>query len=162
MMKVSIVLIAICCALSGCGKDDNPKTYSFKDQDITGKIGNSSWSMLSGYAHSEISGEDTFVYITCNNTTSIDPCSSYPSDYHVFFTLPLKTGLYVLGYDAQNPFLGWSVTLFNIDAETNSIADVGAVEIISVSETQITGRIDASADELNFVNGNFTVTICDE
>ena len=53
-----------------------------------------------------------------------------------------------------------TVTLFDDEEVMNVIATEGAVEITSVTDTHVTGRIDARADEDNFINGNFTVPLC--
>src|SRR5690606_40977769 len=52
------------------------------------------------------------------------------------------------------------VTLFDDEEVMNVIATEGAVEITSVTDTHVTGRIDARADEDNFISGNFTVALC--
>jgi hypothetical protein len=36
----------------------------------------------------------------------------------------------------------------------------GAIEITNVSSTSVSGRIDAYADDNNYINGNFEVLIC--
>jgi hypothetical protein len=52
------------------------------------------------------------------------------------------------------------VNLFEEEGYVNNLASTGAVEILSISETQVSGRIDARIDDESFVNGNFTVNIC--
>jgi hypothetical protein len=52
-----------------------------------------------------------------------------------------------------------SVTITTASGST-IIAKRGAVEILGISNTTVSSRIDAYADDQNVVNGNFEVLIC--
>ena len=79
-----------------------------------------------------------------------------------FFSVPNEVGIYKLKLNL-NCFTcadNFTVTLFEKDGSMNFIATDGAVEILTISDTQVSGRIDARYDGNTFVNGNFTVSIC--
>lgn len=77
----------------------------------------------------------------------------------MFFTVPNEVGLYKLSFDLGS-FSGQTVTLFDQQTVLNTIATTGAIEILTITDTEVTGRVDARADKDNFVNGNFTVSFC--
>lgn len=87
-------------------------------------------------------------------------CDIMPDGDRVFFTLPSNTGVHLLKFDFNDLEGSRTVTLFDDEEVMNVIATEGAVEITSVTDTHVTGRIDARADEDNFINGNFTVPLC--
>jgi hypothetical protein len=160
MKKLAIMFFAFALLLVNCKKDDDSPSYSFKDQTLSGKIGGTAWSMLSGYASYSVSGQDTTVSFTCYNFASDSPCSATATGDEVSFSLPKKVGVYTLKLDWSDLGNNRTVILFERDSYMNNIASEGAVEIISISDTQIKGRIDATSDTDNTVNGNFTVSLC--
>jgi len=86
-----------------------------------------------------------------------DPCNQFFFDQEqIFFSIPNQVGLYQLDFQTQ------TVTFF-VPPGTNFIAAEGAVEILSIDSTNgiVTGRMDVTANENTFANGNFTLTFCD-
>lgn len=146
--------------LLACGDDEDPKSsYSFKDQDVSGEIEGDSWTYADGYVEeSEFDGEEVLdITLTLEQDGSV--CDIFTEGDRVFFFVPKAVGVYKLSFDL-NSFDGQTVTLFDEEETLNTIATEGAIEILSISETEVTGRIDARSDGNNHVNGNFTVSFC--
>lgn len=146
-----------------CKKDDpDPASYSFIDQNAQGKIGNENWEVQNGFADAEPS--DNTLRLTMVQTTGVDGCSIMPDGNQVFFYVPKAIGVYKLNFDINN----WeseenqTVTLYRDSDGMNFIASKGAIEILSISDNLVTGRMDARAESEDdtFVNGNFSLTIC--
>lgn len=79
----------------------------------------------------------------------------------VFFSIPNEEGLYKLKFDFNGSASdNQTVTIFQEDGFFNCIAAEGAVEITTISETGVTGKIDARCDAGFFINGNFSVNFC--
>lgn len=83
-----------------------------------------------------------------------------PKVIRCFFDVQAAPGLYPLKWDMGSPSDIQTVTLLEVDGFVNHIATEGAIEILIITDTAITGRIDAHLDGDNTVNGNFTVDIC--
>lgn len=156
MIRSAFVLL-MTSVLFSCGGDDDDKKYSFKDRDLSGKIGGSPWAYADGY--SDISSGTASITLTLAQDE--EGCSiGFAEGNQVFFDVPAETGLYLLKFDLSGSTDNQTVTLLEIDGFVNNIATEGAIEILSITETTITGRIDAHIDGDNTVNGNFAVTIC--
>ncbi|SKC55365.1 hypothetical protein [Ohtaekwangia koreensis] len=162
MKKNFLFLSMLSIAAFSCKEDVEDPAYNFKEQNLTGKIDNTDWAYQTGYASQDGSNSEGTIYITLVQGHTGEGCSTWPEGDHVFFTLPNATGLYKLKFDFNN----WDaednqiVTLFDQESTTNNFATEGAVEITEITSTQISGRIDARSEDDTFVNGNFTVTIC--
>jgi hypothetical protein len=161
MYKKLLFVIVLVIALAACKKDDTFTNYNFKDQVLSGKIANSPWTMGSGYGHIWVSNNDTSIIITIFDSYFDDPCNIETGSDEIFFAVPKKVGLYSVVYNPQDPQLDHSVIFRVWDGDSNYYASDGAIEIVMVNDTIISGRMDARCDESNFVNGNFKVKICD-
>ena len=158
VMITLVTFIAI--SLSSCGDDAKP-SYNFHDQDVSGKIGNLAWEYADGYATIYGEDEDATLSISLFLAQTDQGCNVFiPEGDEVFFSLPLKTGLYKLKFNLSDMENSRTVTLFEDGTTTNHIASEGAVEITSISETQLSGKIDARVNKENSVNGKFSVSIC--
>ncbi|MEP5613312.1 MAG: hypothetical protein ABJP45_13755 [Cyclobacteriaceae bacterium] len=149
--------------LMSCSKDDESDgpSYDFVNQNAQGTIDGISFTFAAGTAEKSNDGEDLSVdfYDITEELTDVCDFFGLGESVTVFFTIPNAVGLYELSFDLSS-FDGRTVTLFNPDTFLNIISSEGAVEILSITETQVTGRIDARADD-SFVNGNFTLEICE-
>lgn len=155
MNKHILVLLAMITLLS-CGGDDDKK-YKFKDQNLSGKIGGSAWTFADGY--SDIDGGMADITLTLEQDG--EGCDmGMPEGNRVFFYVPAAPGLYPLQWDMGSSSDIQTVTLLEVDGYINHIATEGAIEILTITETAITGRIDAHLDGDNTINGNFAVDIC--
>ena len=165
--------VILSCVLIGCDfsvdeddENDNNNNnggtdyeYDFQNQDLQGEIEGEVWVYRAGTA--EISFFD-------NTKLSIDIYDVEPEggdacEFGVFslgsdvvlFSVPNEVGLYELG----SPH---TVTLFESDTYMNYIATDGAVEILTIDSTAVTGRMDVAYDSDNHMNGNFTLTFCSD
>jgi hypothetical protein len=153
--------IALCLfLLFSCSKDSEAPAYDFKDQELAGVIEGQEWAYGDGYADITGEGSDAKLHITLVLPTESEGCDIMPEGDRVFFSVPKGTGLHVLKLDLDNLEVSRTVTLFDSEETMNVIATKGAVEITSITDTEITGRIDARGDDVNFVNGNFSVPLC--
>lgn len=146
--------------LFSCSKDSESPAYDFKDQELSGFIEGVNWMYGDGYATTTGEGATSKMHITLVLPSEDEGCDIMPEGDRVFFSFPLQAGIHVLKLDFNDVENSRTVTLFDSEEVMNVIATEGAVEITSITETHITGRIDARADEDNFVNGNFSVPLC--
>jgi len=148
----AVVLVVIAMA---CGKDDPAPSYAFKAQIAAGKIENVSWTFVEGKA--EDNGDDLSIDLMLEQTEA--PCDIFGlgEGDMVFFTIPDAVGLYELSISSNN---SQTATLFDEDDFVNVIAVKGAIEILTITATEVTGRVDLQSDNENYINGNFTVTLC--
>jgi hypothetical protein len=143
-------------------KDDEEPSYSFKNQDASGKIGNVAWTYQDGRATIDGSGADARLNISLiiAQQSGDQGCDIFQIEGdEVFFGVPAVVGLYKLSFNL-NSGTGQTATLFDDEETFNHIAAEGAIEILTITATQVTGRIDARGDQENTVNGNFEVDIC--
>lgn len=161
LVCIVVVLFLVLFACDGDGGG-----YNFIDQDLKGMIDGVSWTYEgteNGGRGAEDFSEKLSIQIYSVAAGGTGPCDFLPfpvGSRKVLFTIPVPpdsaVGLYELGWD-----VGQTVTL-NFDGSSNTICSEGAVEILSVDigGGLITGRMDATFDADNSVNGNFTVTYC--
>lgn len=153
--------IALCLLLLlSCSKDEEAPSYNFKDQALAGAIEGVDWTYGNGYANITGDASAEKLHVTLVLPTENEGCDIMPEGDMVFFSLPKLLGVQVLRLDFDNLENSRTVTLYDSEEIMNVIATEGAVEITSVTDTEVTGRIDARADDVNFVNGNFTVPLC--
>lgn len=149
------LLIVLTASLVSCkdDDDDDKPSYSFKDQEAQGKIGNESWTYTDGYATN-----DQFFVINLTLDEGETGCGiSDPKKDRVSFIAEFETKVYQLGTGSTV----YTVTLTDAEnLQDQHISIEGAIEITSVTDTHVSGKLDARFDEENFINGNFTVPIC--
>lgn len=155
-----LTLLSFTLLTLACSDDDEGPAYEFKDQVIQGQINGKPWSFVEGSA--EISPfDDSDLSIELGAEDLEDPCDIFGSSgLRVFFTITNKVGLTELNFSFEEG--GQTVTLFDPEGTLNIIATTGAVEILSISNTEVSGRIDAryEGDSGDGVNGSFTVPFC--
>ena len=157
------MLIFAMLATFSCKDDDGEGTHhNFKNQDASGKIANVSWSYQDGYASIYDVGDSKRIEVRLVLAQTMTGCdiSSFAEGDQVFFDLPTVVGVYKLVLDWTPTVNSNTATLLDTEEAEWYIATIGAIEILSISDTEVSGRIDAKADDKNFVNGNFTVSIC--
>lgn len=145
--------------LTSCGDDDSGPAYSFDDQDLQGEIQGQDWVYLDGEAEESFFFDDQMSIELIQEEIEQACGLFYSLESSVFFSVPYEEGLFELNLSGTT---SQTVTLYVPDETLNIIATGGAVEILSISETEISGRIDARYDEDNFINGNFTIPFCTE
>lgn len=160
-----IILLCLTLLISSCGKDDSGPSFDFKNQNLQGTIDGLPYTYGEGTVElTTIDGEEELSFDLYHSSEDIsEACDFFGFGDHVnvFFFIPAKVGVYQLSFDLSS-FDGQTVTLYNPDGSVNNIATLGAVEILTITETQVTGRMDARMDAENSVNGNFTVEFCPE
>jgi hypothetical protein len=159
MKQITLYVFLFFVIIYGCSKDTEKK-YNFKNQNLSGKINGATWTQKSGLAQFEAYYTDSTISFNMFNASTANICQLFPETNEIFFSLPKQTGLYLINWNPENPQMGVSLTMYCTDNHTNYIATSGAIEILSISQTEITGRIDAYNDDFNYVNGNFTVPVC--
>lgn len=170
MKNLLSFLLKICCLciillISSCGKDDSGPSYNFLNQNLQGTIDGISFNSKGGIV-SEGFEEGDFSIRIYDSEEDGNVCDIFSSEnVSIIFSITAEVGLYELSFDL-NSFSGQTVTLLNPNGEggipQNNIATFGAVEILTITETELTGRMDARMDAENAVNGNFTVEFCFE
>lgn len=164
MKKFKLLLLSALAlgAVYSCSKDDeDDKTeekyeVNFKSQKTQGLIDGNAFEYIKGTFKDDLFNDGEYK-ITLFDLADYDTTLlAYGTKYQVYMTLPAQVGTYEL------TATGDYVTLKNgtINQEL-PLARKGAVEIISISETELVGKIDAYYDDENYVNGNFTVSFCD-
>ena len=154
-MKTSIRLILISFSLcsilviTSCGGDDDSgPSYDFIDQNLQGTIDGLSFTFGEGTVEeTTIEGEQMIsfdLYHASEEFTDVCDFFGFGDEVSVFFFAPAEVGIYELSLDLST-FSGQTVTLFNPDGAVNNIASIGAVEILTITDTEVTGRMDATS-----------------
>ena len=155
-----LLFISSIIIFSSCSKDeDNGPAYEFLDQDLQGTIDGEAFVFGDGIVSSS-DGELSFDLLSDMETESACEQFGFGDFVSVFFTIPEAEGIVELSLNLQS-FEGQTVTMFNPETSLNVIATEGAVEITSITETSVSGKMDVKYDGENFVNGNFTAVFCD-
>lgn len=152
--------IGLCLLLASCSSEVEAPAYNFTDQNLAGMIEGVDWSYGDGYA--DITGEEETakLHVTLVLPSEGEGCDILAEGDRVMFSFPKYEGLHILKVDYNDIGSSRTVTLFDSEETMNVVATQGAVEITSISDTEVKGRIDAHAYDDNFVNGNFTVPLC--
>ena len=145
---VAGLLLSLCTAV-GCAPP-------YLDQDASGEIGGEEWTYRSGRASLDQDGEFS---ISLFGEDSDTPCTYAAFDEDkIIFDLPDEVGSFQLGLGSL------TVTLVEDrgdEAPMNYIATSGTVETLELSDTELVGRMVVEADDANWMNGNFTLPICE-
>jgi hypothetical protein len=158
----NILSVAVIVFFISCNSSDDAvsvEVEGFKDQNLQGSIDGISWQAASGRAKTNSFSGDKY-WINIIDKTLADPCSEFNFEGdRVFFSVPMEVGLYPIEI-SSNADDRQTVTLFKSSESLNIIATVGAVEVLTLTDDFMTGRIDAVGGLGSFVNGNFSVPIC--
>lgn len=160
-MKDCIKLLVLFFAIgtySCSGDEEKEPSFEFINQDAAGKINNVSWSYADGLAVVFSKGRVTQVSVSLALKQDKAGCDmDYPVGDWIFFGVPSVVGLYKLSSDGDDSY---EVQLNKGDGLGNFIAKNGVIEILSISDTKVSGRLNVKYDNKNYVNGNFIVSIC--
>jgi len=166
--SLMIFLILGTFLMTSCG-DDNENSgpdYDFIDQNLQGRIDGLEYVFDEGRAEESFftNGSLSIDLFDVSEVITEDICDfGFGDEIQVTFEIPDETGLFELSFDLSS-FDGLVVNLLNPDGEDgipqNNLASIGAVEILEISESSVSGRIDARLDSDNQVNGNFTAIYC--
>lgn len=163
MKKLTLLFaIALAAFLTSCSSEEEGTSLDFKDQPIQGMVEGEAWSMTHGLAVLSEDQDSNLIFdIDIYSATDQvnDVCDAWPSGNRIFFNVPNEIGVYNLSFNL-NDFSGRTATIFHESTSMNSIASDGKIEILTVTETEITGRMAIQANADNYANGNFTLTLC--
>jgi hypothetical protein len=158
-MKKILLYLAIPILFTNCKDDDDAKpSFEFKNQNLLGKINGGNWTYQEGTA--ETDGGTLRIALFLDQPEPVCDIFGFSNGDQVFFTVPNAVGVYALSFNLSGGGTGQTVTLFDIQETLNIICTEGAIEILTITSTEVTGRMDARSDAGSFVNGNFTATIC--
>ncbi|MBT1688476.1 hypothetical protein [Dawidia soli] len=170
-MKRSTILLGLLIALAISCKDDDTAVkketgYSFRDQELQGMIGGMVWTHRSGFATTEIVNGEKVIGIDLVQNISGEEVEDMqvPEGNYVFFDVPDAVGVYELSINwdanlASGNDESQTITLYNEATGVSHIATKGAIEILTITDTEVTGRIDARSESGTYINGNFTVAL---
>ena len=156
-----LYLIFLLIFLGSCNEEEE-KGYHFIDQDIQGTINGKPFFEVKA-SFSQVADDIGKFSVTMDSESTEDCPRSWPTKPSASFILPKKTGLYQLKFDPSDFENSYVVILFDPDELLNIRAETGAFEIISISETELVGRVDVRVDgekESN-INGNFIAVFCE-
>ncbi len=158
-----LVLFSIILATS-CGKDEeNGPSYDFIDQNLQGTFDGLTFELKEGVVEeTTIEGENLLSFDLYDiNEEFTEACDlfGFGDEVNVFFFIPNEVGLYELSLDLSS-FSGRTVTILDPSDFTNYIATIGAVEILTITDTEVTGRMDAQVEPGKGINGNFSASFC--
>lgn len=157
-LKQNTFLLLSLALLISCGGESGP-SYDFKDQNLQGQVNGKDWSMNSGSASMETQNSNEYI-INLSDVIITDPCAILNFDSNqMLFNIPNKIGLYELNLDSETGE-GLSVSFIDGDSETITFFVDGVVELLSITDDQVMGRIDINEGSGNSLNGNFTATLC--
>ena len=166
-LLLSILSLSFFLTTTSCDEDDPGSSFEFIDQNLQGTIDGLPYTFGEGTADAvNIDGENELSFDLLDadeNFTAVCDLFGFGDEVSILFSTPNEVGLYELFFDLSS-FDGQTVTLLNPNGEggvpNNIIASTGAVEILTITDSEVTGRIDARFDGDNTVNGNFTVIFC--
>lgn len=148
-----IAIIALIVSLWSCSDDEGFK-YEFQDQDASGKIVGDEWTYAYGKARNSIVNGKNFLDISLMLPQTQEGCNiMLVEDNYVAFSVPADVDLHKVGSNDV-----WAY--FTEAGGDHTTVGKGAIEILSITDTYITGRVDIPLNKSNFVNGNFTVVRC--
>lgn len=162
LIRLLAWVVLPCVFLMNCGGDDDITPagyeYEFINQDLQGKINGQSWSYVDGVAEEDwVDASQERFEIGAEEMT--DPCNEFVDGLRVLFSTPSAVGIYELrpiGHDDGS----YLVNLFDPAETLNIFAGQGAIEILTLTDTEVTGRMDVYFDDDTHVNGNFTLPYC--
>lgn len=152
-------------SLVSCNSDDDAEpedecSPEFSASVATGSFMGDTFTFVQGTADENFADSTEFRITLYGETVTGDACDGFNFDkppLSIIFSVPMEVGLYELGLNYTVTFNDASV-VNEVNAE---IAICGAVEILTVSDTEVTGRIDADASEDSKLNGTFTLERCE-
>jgi hypothetical protein len=150
-------------AISSCGSDDSDENNceaNFLSQTVTGEFMGSTFTVVEGTTEEDFADATKFRITLYGETVTGDACDNFNFDkppFSIIFSVPMVTGTYELGLSS------YSLTFNDASVvnEVNAVVSVcGAIEITAVTNDTVTGKIDATGDTDNVLNGNFTAVRC--
>lgn len=136
---------------------------TFASSVANGSFGGNAFSVEDGFAQEDPFDSTAYRIRLFNEEITGDKCDPFNFDLpakSLIFTLPKATGTYNLGIST-----GYSVSFNLIEDNSSSVeaALCGKIEISSITDTKISGKIIADTQTGNDeVNGTFEIDLCNE
>lgn len=150
-MRTALLILTI---VSGCSSSEKKKEVTFATTVLSGKIGNKSWTFVSGRATPSLS-DPAKSSVTLIAESNESPCSAFilksSDSVSVLFSTKNEVGQFT--FDNHT-----NATLY--DGTTNQISFEGGIAIDEITTSKIKGRLNANVDSENNVNGTFEIPRC--
>ena len=159
MAILAILSFSSCDPGSGGPGDDSSGDTGFIDQNLQGKINGKTYAFVSGEVEESPFNPGSLDFDLYNIPRDDTLPFGYPFGGYlkVMFNVPAQVGKTSLFWNLSTGE-NETLTLYDPDAGSyNHIVTEGSIEILTLTDTEITGRIWANGDTENTVNGNFTV-----
>ena len=127
--------------------------FSIEERPLSGVVGGAPWSFVAGDTNAFLSDDDFFanLYDREFNTCEFGPAAGSS----LILNIPMQVGSYELGQ-----FLTMTFVVEDDDGPLNLISTEGGIRVDEITDTTISGGVDATFDGDNSVNGLFELTIC--
>ena len=124
---------------------------------VDGKINGDAWTFVSGVAKKD-SFRPERIRLELWDNSEADPCNVFfpTSKRNLLTSVPEAVGNYELGNETNVTFYYQSTDM----GSANLIATAGRLIIDEITDDTVKGRILATYDNDNTVNGAFTLTLC--
>lgn len=149
-----------------CSSDDdeeedpqNECLADFSAGAATGLFMGDPFTVVTGTATENFADATEFRITLYGETVMGDACDGFnfeKPDSTIIFTVPMEIGVYDILFSNSVTFNDASV----VNEVTAEVSTCGAIEILSISETEVTGRIDAKRNTDSELNGTFTLERC--
>lgn len=161
-MKKMMITMAMASVIVGCEvttesesdvvlTDDSDTSIS--TMNLEGEVGGRSWTFVSGRARPSGYSDGTYSLAFWNEDVE-QPCDQFEmgSEDKLLGSFPISLGTYDLSFT--------KTINFNSDLDNNVTTD-GRLVITEVTEDKVYGKMVASFDDENYVNGLFELTLCE-
>ena len=152
--RLPLLALVIALGAGACVVDEGGAR--FEAGPARGEIGGVPRTFAFGMATAEGASDLSFYLLT---GAAMPTCDAGLEGDSVSFSLPNQVGTYEL-FSNDEFFGGLLVNLFEQATFSNNLTDDGAIEIVTITATEVAGRIVANFDDETYVNGNFTAVIC--
>jgi hypothetical protein len=142
-------------ACGGSSSDGGGGGGSISTGALTGKIGGTAWTFMSGQTNSALSDANGW-WVELYEVPIDSPCtgsSPSASTRNLILTLPKTVGSHALSLDLNETF-------YIAATSDNLVATAGTIQLISSDATTIHGAAKFQYNADNTVDGQFTANIC--
>jgi len=159
--KWGVALMLSLIFMYSCDKSEENGT-TFKDQTLQGQVDGADWMFTHGYAAADQDNNELGINLYDALGDAVDsPCDLAFEGYtELFFYVPLEVGVYDLKLDFSDIEGSQTATFYVTDGNMNYVATEGSIEIMSIGETSVTGRMAIKSADNTFANGNFEIEFC--
>jgi hypothetical protein len=154
-----LVLVGLAVGLAACGGGSNnggSTGGSISSRPLAGTINGQPWTFVAGETDFFLSSMGTTYFTSLYDVSPATPCTpGGPANAknQIILRIPKMPGHYTQGgtFVFPDPTTG---------RPDNDIALTGALDVTSISATEIVGGVKMEFDAKNSVDGQFTVNIC--